>query len=82
MTARYITVKGSNTIALVNDMGVETKAEISYSDLRNVKAALAEALPTGDYTLAVYTRSGMGGEFGVKKVTRKVTVGQGKEKRP
>ena len=67
--------KDDEYVALVDDMGVETKAEISYSDLQNVKAALAEALPAGDYTLAVYTRSGMGGEFGVKKVTRRVVVG-------
>ena len=67
--------KDDEYVALVNDMGVVTKAVISYSDLQNVKAALPEALSAGEYTLAVYTRSGMGDEFGVQKVTRQVTVG-------
>ena len=67
--------KDDEYVAIVDDMGVETKADISYSDLQNVKAAFAVAPEPGDYTLAIYTRSGMGGEFGVKKVTRKVTIG-------
>ena len=54
--------------------GTLTKAEITYSDLQNVKAKFDVALPAGEYTLCVYTRSGMGDEFGVKKATRKVTV--------
>ena len=66
--------KDDEYVALVNDMGVETKATVSYSDLQNVKAALAVALPAGEYTLAVYTRSGLGEEYGVRKATRKITV--------
>ena len=40
----------------------------------NVKAKLAAALEPGEYMLKVYTRSGMGEEFGVKCATRKVTI--------
>ena len=66
--------KDDEYVAIVDDMGVETKAVVSYSDLQNVKAAFAVAPEPGDYTLAIYTRSGMGDEFGVKKVTRRITV--------
>ena len=61
-------------VALVNAQGVETKCEIEFSDVQNVKARLASALPAGQYTLKVYTRSGFGGEFGVHVATRKVMV--------
>ena len=61
-------------VALVDGEGAEHRADIVYSDLQNVKAKLAAALPAGAYTLCVYTRSGMGDEFGVRKATRKVTV--------
>ena len=61
-------------VALVNAQGVETKCGIEFSDLQNVKARLAAALPAGEYTLKVYTRSGMGEAFGVHVATRKVTV--------
>ena len=66
--------KEDEYVALTDKDGVEHKAEIEYSDLQNVKAKMAAALPAGDYTLCVYTRSGMGDEFGVKKATRKVVV--------
>ena len=66
--------KEDEYVALADKDGVEHKAEIEYSDLQNVKAKMAAALPAGDYTLCVYTRSGMGDEFGVKKATRKVVV--------
>ena len=66
--------KDDEYVAFVDKDGVEHEAEITYSDLQNVKAKLTAALPAGEYTLAVYTRSGMGEEFGVKKATRKVTV--------
>ena len=62
-------------VCLVDKDGAEHKATIAFSDLQNVKAALPAPLPAGEYTLAVYTRSGLGGEFGVAKVTRKVTIG-------
>ena len=62
-------------VALVSAQGVETKCEIEFSDLQNVKAHLASALPAGEYTLKVYTRSGMGEAFGVKTATRRVAVG-------
>ena len=61
-------------MALVSAQGVETKAEIEFSDVQNVKAHLASALPAGQYTLKVYTRSGFGDQFGVKFATRRVTV--------
>lgn len=66
--------KDDEYVAIVDAKGVETKADISYSDLQNVKAAFASAPAGGDCTLVVYTRSGMGEEYGVRKVTRKVTV--------
>ena len=69
------TTKGDEYVALVSAQGVETKAEITFSDLQNVKAQLASALPAGEYTLKVYTRSGMGEAFGVKTATRRVAVG-------
>ena len=61
-------------VALVDAHGVETKAEITFSDLQNVKARLEAALPEGEYTLKVYTRSGLGEEYGVHVATRKVAV--------
>ena len=68
------TTKEDEYVALVSALGVETKAEITFSDIQNVKARLASALPAGQYTLKVCTRSGFGDEFGVKCATRKVTV--------
>ena len=62
-------------MALANARGVETKAEITFSDLQNVKARLAAALEPGEYTLKVYTRSGLGDQYGVHVATRKVQVG-------
>ena len=61
-------------VALVSAQGVETRAEITFSDLQNVKAALPSALPAGEYMLKVYTRSGLGERFGVHVAKRKVTV--------
>ena len=66
--------KEDEYVCLTDGDGVEHKAEITYSDLQNVKAKFDVALPAGEYTLCVSTRSGMGDEFGVKKATRKVTV--------
>ena len=68
------TTKGDEYVALASAQGVETKAEITFSDLQNVKAQLASALPAGEYTLKVYTRSGLGDRFGVHVATRKVMV--------
>ena len=62
-------------VALVDAHGVETRATTTLSDLQNVKAHLEAALPAGEYTLKVYTRSGLGERFGVKAATRKVAVG-------
>jgi len=67
--------KDDEYVALVDAHGVETRAEIDFSDLQNVKAHLAMAIPAGEYTLKVYTRSGLGDEFGVHVATRKVVVG-------
>ena len=66
--------KDDEYVALVAEDGTETKCEITYSDLQNVKAKLGAALPAGEYVLKVYTRSGLGIEFGVKCVSRKVEV--------
>ena len=67
--------KDDEYVALVDAHGVETRAEIDFSDLQNVKAHLATALTPGEYTLKVYTRSGLGDEFGVHVASRKVVVG-------
>ena len=66
--------KDDEGVVLVGSDGVEHECVISYSDLGNVKANLAAALTAGEYTLKVYTRSGMGENFGVRCATRKVTV--------
>ena len=69
------TTKADEYVALVDVHGVETKAEITFSDLQNVKARLASSLLAGEYTLKVYTRSGLGDQFGVHVAARKVVVG-------
>ena len=66
--------KEDEYVALVSAQGVETKCEIDYSDLQNVKAHLATALAAGQYTLKVCTRSGLGDRFGVRTATRRVAV--------
>ena len=69
------TTKADEYVALVDVHGVETKVEITFSDLQNVKARLASSLLAGEYTLKVYTRSGLGDQFGVHVAARKVVVG-------
>ena len=66
--------KDDEYVALVSAQGGETRCEIEFSDVQNVKARLAAALPAGQYTLKVYTRSGFGDQFGVRVATRKVSV--------
>ena len=66
--------KEDEFVSFADAHGVETKAEITFSDLQNVKAHLAAALTPGEYTLKVHTRSGLGDAFGVRVATRKVTV--------
>ena len=68
--------KTDEYVALLDGKGeVVAKAEISYSDLQNVKGVFEGVeVEAGEYTLAEFTRSGMGEEYGVKKATRKVTV--------
>ena len=68
------TTKEDEYVALVDVHGIETKAEITFSDLQNVKAHLASSLLAGEYTLKVYTRSGLGDQFGVHVASRKVAV--------
>jgi len=68
------TTREDEYVALVDADGVETKATITFSDLQNVKANLTSALPAGEYTLKVYTRSGLGEAYGVHVATRKVTI--------
>ena len=68
------TTKEDEYVALGDVHGIETKAEITFSDLQNVKAHLASSLLAGEYTLKVYTRSGLGDQFGVHVASRKVVV--------
>ena len=68
------TTKEDEYVALVDVHGIETKAEITFSDLQNVKARLESSLLAGEYTLKVYTRSGLGDQFGVHVASRKVNV--------
>ena len=68
------TTKEDEYVALVDVHGIETKAEITFSDLQNVKAHLASSLLAGEYTLKVYTRSGLGDQFGVHVASRRITV--------
>ena len=68
------TTKEDEFVAFADAHGVETKAEIDFSDLQNVKAHLPMGLLAGEYTLKVYTRSGLGDEFGVHVASRKVVV--------
>ena len=68
------TTKDDEYVALVDAHGVETRAVMDFSDLQNVKAHLESGLLEGEYTLKVYTRSGLGDEFGVHVATRKVVV--------
>ena len=67
--------KDDEYVALVDAHGLETRAVIDFSDLQNVKAHLESALLAGEYTLKVYTRSGLGDQFGVHVATRKIVVG-------
>ena len=67
--------KDDEYVAIVDDLGVETKAEITFSDLQNIKAAFGTAPEPGNYTLVVHTRCGMGDAFGVKVASRKITIG-------
>ena len=66
--------KDDEYVALADSRGAETRAAITFSDLQNVKARLESALPAGEYALKVYTRSGLGDEYGVHVATRKVSV--------
>ena len=66
--------KADEYVALVAKDGTETRAAIEFSDLQNVKARLEAALPEGEYTLKVYTRSGLGDQYGVHVATRRIAV--------
>ena len=66
--------KDDEYVALVNAQGVETKCTVEFSDLQTVKAHLEAALPAGQYTLKVYTRSGLGDQYGVHVATRRIAV--------
>lgn len=68
------TSKSDEGVYLVAKDGTKIATTISYSDLQNVKFVIEADLEAGDYTLEIYTRSGMGEEYGVNKVTRRVTV--------
>ena len=66
--------KDDEYVALVAKDGTETRAAIEFSDLQTVKAHLEAALPAGQYTLKVYTRSGLGDQYGVHVATRRIAV--------
>ena len=67
--------KGDEFVALLDKDGMlVAKAEIVYSSLQLVRCSFGEAVEAGSYTLAVYTRSGMGEAYGVKSATRKITI--------
>ena len=66
--------KDDEYVALVSKDGTETRAAIEFSDLQTVKAHLEAALPAGQYTLKVYTRSGLGDQYGVHVATRRIAV--------
>ena len=67
--------KADEYVALLDKDGqMAAKAEIVYSSLQLVRCALAAAIEPGAYTLAVFTRSGMGEAYGVKSATRKITI--------
>ena len=70
------TEKTDEFVSLEDGKGeILAKAVVSYSDLQNVKGVFeGVTVDPGEYTLAVWTRSGMGDEYGVKKATRKVVV--------
>ena len=70
------TEKSDEYVALLDDKGtVVAKATITYSDLQNVKGVFEGVeVEAGEYTIAVFTRSGMGEEYGVKKASRKIVV--------
>lgn len=61
-------------VCIADATGAETKAAITSSSLQSVSASFATAPTAGTYTLIVYTRSGLGSEFGIKKATRKITI--------
>jgi len=68
------TTKTDEYVAIRSAAGVETKATVLASDLQNVRAQFATAPAAGEYTLVVYTRSGLGESYGVKSATRKIAV--------
>ena len=70
------TEKSDEYVALLDGKGATVaKATVSYSDLQNVKGTFeGVSVDPGEYTLAVFTRSGMGDEYGVKCAKRKVMV--------
>lgn len=67
--------KSDEYVALIDkDGAIAAKAEVVYSSLQLVRCQLATPIQAGAYTLAVFTRSGMGEAYGVKSATRKITV--------
>lgn len=67
--------KADEYVAVLDKDGLlVAKADIVYSSLQLVRCAFAQALEAGSYTLAVFTRSGMGEAYGVKSATRKISV--------
>ena len=67
--------KSDEYVAFIGEDGnLVAKADIVYSSLQLVRCQLAAPIMAGTYTLAVFTRSGMGAAYGVKSATRKITV--------
>ena len=67
--------KSDEYVAFIGEDGsLVAKAEIVYSSLQLVRCQLSAPIMAGSYTLAVFTRSGMGAAYGVKSATRKISV--------
>ena len=74
-TMVYDVITGTDVFSIAGaELALDTTV-VDFSDLQNVKAHLESALPAGQYTLKVYTRSGLGDEYGVHVASRRVVVG-------
>ena len=73
-TLVYDVITGTDVFSIAGSDLAPDATVIDFSDLQNVKAHLESGLLAGEYTLKVYTRSGLGDEFGVHVATRKVVV--------
>ena len=77
-TLVYDVITGTDVFSIAgSDLAPDATKDDEYValvDAHGVKAHLESGLLAGEYTLKVYTRSGLGDEFGVHVATRKVVV--------